>query len=66
MLIMGQGAITVNDPNCSGLEISPYDPVVYDQDTIDQALEDGHLNADQALQLHQSGINWQIEVQRDA
>jgi hypothetical protein len=62
MLFMGQGAITVNDPEYSGLEVSPYDPTEYSLEEIDQALREGQLNADQALQLHQRGQDWQIEV----
>jgi hypothetical protein len=59
------GAITVNEPDCSGLERSPYDPVVYDQTTIDQALQDGQLDADMALQLHQTHQSWEITVEHN-
>lgn len=59
------GAITVNDPDCSGLEHSPYDQVVSSQSELEQALQDGHLTADQAFQLHQQQQNWEITVDRN-
>ncbi|GHP00860.1 hypothetical protein KSF_109070 [Reticulibacter mediterranei] len=32
--------------------------------SVRKALANGHLNAEQALWLHESGIDWQINVQR--
>jgi hypothetical protein len=69
LCIFGQigslGAMTQNAPELSGLDRSPYDPTVYSQDELEQALEAGHLTPSQALQLHDEGHNWEITVDRN-
>jgi hypothetical protein len=57
------GAITINEPELSGQDHSPYDLAECDQQSVDQSLQDEHLSPDEAVWLHQNKQNWEIVVE---